>query len=239
MLIPYLGEKSRFKDFIIPNIPKNISTYVEPFGGMFGIYFSSDICYNLEIKSIYNDSNYLNFNLFNKLKSDNDFIELVKSTIVDKVKYLYCLNNLDILDDLELALNWLIVLTCSSPFDIGKDSWRGCSEFEIFKLKWNSYDNRFKNISGIYNLDYKEIINKYDSDSTLFYLDPPYMNKESYYINHDFNKESHIELSMTLKGIKGKFLLSYYYFDGIEDLYSSYEFKSKRTIMGTELLISN
>ena len=40
MLIPYLGEKSKFASFITPNIPDNISTYVEPFGGMFGVFFA-------------------------------------------------------------------------------------------------------------------------------------------------------------------------------------------------------
>jgi site-specific DNA-adenine methylase len=39
MFIPYLGEKSKFSNFIIPNIPSDISTYVEPFGGMYGIFF--------------------------------------------------------------------------------------------------------------------------------------------------------------------------------------------------------
>ena len=43
MFIPYLGEKSKFSNFIIPNIPNNISTYVEPFGGMMGIFFSLNI----------------------------------------------------------------------------------------------------------------------------------------------------------------------------------------------------
>jgi site-specific DNA-adenine methylase len=32
MLIPYLGNKEKFASFITPNIPKGISTYVEPFG---------------------------------------------------------------------------------------------------------------------------------------------------------------------------------------------------------------
>jgi site-specific DNA-adenine methylase len=40
MLIPYLGEKSKFASFIVPNVPNDISTYVEPFGGMFGIFFA-------------------------------------------------------------------------------------------------------------------------------------------------------------------------------------------------------
>jgi hypothetical protein len=65
------------------------------------------------------------------------------------------------------------------------------------------------------------------------------MGREKYYINHDFNKKSHYELSDILNNIKGKFLLSYYYFDGIEDLYTNCRFESKKTIMGTEWLIMN
>ena len=42
MIVPYLGEKSKFANFIVPNIPTNISTYVEPFGGMMGIFFALD-----------------------------------------------------------------------------------------------------------------------------------------------------------------------------------------------------
>ena len=38
MIVPYLGEKSKFSNFIKPNIPTDIKTYVEPFGGMFGIF---------------------------------------------------------------------------------------------------------------------------------------------------------------------------------------------------------
>ena len=48
MLIPYLGEKSKFANFIVPNIPTDISTYVEPFGGMFGIFFALDFIANRE-----------------------------------------------------------------------------------------------------------------------------------------------------------------------------------------------
>ena len=67
MLVPYLGEKSKFANFIIPNIPKNISTYVEPFGGMFGIFFALDFTKFNDVKFIYNDKN--NLRLFLGLDS--------------------------------------------------------------------------------------------------------------------------------------------------------------------------
>jgi site-specific DNA-adenine methylase len=53
MLIPYLGEKSKFANFIVPNIPNDISTYVEPFGGMFGIFFALDFTKFKDINFIY------------------------------------------------------------------------------------------------------------------------------------------------------------------------------------------
>ena len=46
-------------------------------------------------------------------------------------------------------------------------------------------------------------------------------------------------MAEVLNKIKGKFLLSYYYFDGIEELYPNCKFDSKITIMGTELIIMN
>ena len=65
------------------------------------------------------------------------------------------------------------------------------------------------------------------------------MGKEKYYINHDFCETSHKELAKKLNNIKGKFLLSYYNFDGLEDLYQNCRFDKKMTIMGTEYIIMN
>jgi DNA adenine methylase len=240
MLIPYLGEKSKFASFITPNIPKDISTYVEPFGGMFGVFFSLDFSKFRDVKFIYNDINYLNFNLFNILKNDIRFIEIVKGIKVDKELYQKCLNEIYLENDnMTKAINWLIVLTCSAPNQIGQYSWRGDMEFEVFKLKWRAYEPHLNKVSEILNVDYKEVIEKYDSEKTFFYLDPPYMGREKYYINHDFSEESHYELANQLMNIKGRFLLSYYHFDGIEELYSGCRFESKKTIMGTEWIIMN
>lgn len=239
MLIPYLGEKTKLAHFITPNIPKDISIYVEPFSGMFGVFFSLDFSKYKDVKFIYNDKNILNYILFNKLK-DEKFIELVKSTSVDKDRYKLAITNIITeKDEFQLALNWLIVLTCSSPYEIGKDSWRGSNEFEIFKLKWKAYKYHLDKINSIHNLDYEKIIDMYDSESTFFYVDPPYMGKEKYYINHDFCETSHKELAKKLNNIKGRFLLSYYNFDGLEDLYQNCRFDKKMTIMGTEYIIMN
>ena len=240
MLIPYLGEKSKFASFITPNIPTDISTYVEPFSGMFGVFFSLDFSKFRNVNFIYNEINYLNYNLFDLLRYDIRFIEIIKGIKVDKERYQKALKEIFTeTDRMTFAINWLIVLTCSAPNEIGKDSWRGDTEFEVFKLKWKAYEPHLNKISEILNSDYKEVISKYDSPETFFYLDPPYMDREKYYINHDFNENSHYELSHILNNIKGRFALSYYYFDGIKELYPNCRFESKKTIMGTEWLIMN
>jgi len=55
----------------------------------------------------------------------------------------------------------------------------------------------------------------------------------------DKNEYCSKELADILKNIKGRFLLSYWYFDGIEDLYSWCKIETKSTLMGTEWLIMN
>lgn len=239
MLIPYLGEKSRFSDFITPNIPKNITTYVEPFGGAFGIFFSLDHSKFKNVKFIYNDINHLNHLLFKNL-GDSTFIDIVKSTTATKELYLESISKISSeKDEYVLSLSWLIVLCCSSTSDVGSDSYQGDGEFEVFKLKYKAYKYHLDKISEIHNLDYKKIIEMYDSVDTFFYIDPPYYEMEKYYLNHNFTKESHQELADVLSKIKGKFILSYSMFDGLEKLYPDCKFESTKTIAGVENIIMN
>lgn len=105
------------------------------------------------------------------------------------------------------------------------------------KLKYGK--DRLSKIVDISNNDYRDVILKYDSKKTFFYLDPPYKNREHYYINHSFNQDSHYELSEITKSISGKFALSYFHFPEMDDWYRGCNIISNRTLMGTEYLIMN
>ena len=121
------------------------------------------------------------------------------------------------------------------------------------KLKDPKYRDHFDRITFVENSDFEDVIKKYDSPTTYFYLDPPYATTETYYSNHDFGKKDHKRLADVLNNVKGKFGLSYYGFGDLEgfypkDLYrwESQEFKKAAAAkkdgtqnVGTEILIMN
>jgi DNA adenine methylase len=167
-------------------------------------------------------------------------MSLLEITKVDEKLFELCKEKITLqLDNQTKALYWLIILTCSfSQYDITKGRFKSDDEFESVKLRLKYGKSNLDKIE-VYNLDYEKIIDKFDSKSTFFYLDPPYKGREHYYINHNFKNESHFELSRKLKNIKGKFALSYYNFPEMADWYSDCRIIKNKTLMGTEFLIMN
>lgn len=254
-MISYIGGKSRISSFIKSYIPKDIETYVEPFGGAFWVFFKLDIpSYKNLNKVVYNDINPLNVNLFLVLKENSERLyNITKGTPIENPKLFKDFQREIFSDDIlldknipnyDIAFKYAYVL---SQVWSGTDPKKGNlikkggyvskkdgiykSKFEIFRSKlvnpkWLKY---FSLIDVVEGLDYKEVIKKYDSNKTFFYCDPPYFNTEDYYSNHNFKSDSHKELSKVLKNIEGKFGLSYYFFDELKEWFpeSDYRWKSK------------
>lgn len=64
---------------------------------------------------------------------------------------------------------------------------------------------RLSNVT-VENLDFEDLIRRYDRKHTFFYCDPPYLETAKYATSFEF--EDHQRLAAKLKKIKGKFLLS-------------------------------
>jgi DNA adenine methylase len=236
-MIPYLGDKSKIFDFLKPHLPKNPKRWIEPFGGGFNLYFSLNLNEYPDTEFIYNDINPLNSNLFSCLKKES-FIRKVMVSKVDKDIFEESFNNLNSKDKEVKAISWLMILCCGDIKNLMSKEFRGNSQYEILKYKLPRYIEYFKRIK-VYNQDYKKILKKYDDIETFFYLDPPYFGYENYYINHNFKNESHEELSLELKILKSKWILSYYNFEGINEWYSNYDIISKKHNLSEEYFIIN
>jgi DNA adenine methylase len=247
-MIPYLGNKSQLSDFLKQYVPKNPKIWVEPFGGVFGLFFTLDLKEYQDTQFIYNDINPLNCVLFENLKK-KEFLDKVKSTNVTKEIFLDAYNSIvnqeenkkgkkviNVSNSEQRALAWLIILCCGDSKELMTKEFKGNSAFEILKYKLPRYIDYFKRIQ-VSNIDYKEVLKQHDSEDTFFYLDPPYVGFEDYYINSKFKGESHNELSKEVKDLKGKWLLSYYKFDKLEEMYSNYKIVSQRGTVSEEFLI--
>ena len=65
MALSYIGGKSKIGKWIRNYIPSDIETYVEPFSGMYWVFFNMELPNYSKLKTIvYNDFNPLNVNLF-------------------------------------------------------------------------------------------------------------------------------------------------------------------------------
>ncbi|WP_016732320.1 DNA adenine methylase [Saccharolobus islandicus] len=65
---------------------------------------------------------------------------------------------------------------------------------------------RWKDIT-IENLDFREVIKMYDSEKTVFYLDPPYPDRSEDYYGITFTIDDLRDMAKLLTQIKGKFVL--------------------------------
>ena len=97
----------------------------------------------------------------------------------------------------------------SQPFDIRK-------LFGLIK----ELENRMANVV-VENQDFETLIKHYDRPDSFFYADPPYFSSEGMY-EVGFGWDDHVRLRDTLKGIKGKFLLSYNDCEEIRELYEGF-----------------
>jgi DNA adenine methylase len=163
--------------------------------------------------------------------------------------------------DYEVAAKYAYVLTqvfsgskpeTSSFIDL-KGKYR--SKYLSFrdKLSKPAWIAHFDKITHVENLDFEDVIRKYDSPSTYIYLDPPYWKTENYYNNHDFDRGDHERLANVLNSVQSKFSLSYYDFSLLHDWFPEDRFRwerkefakaaaAKKNVkqnMGEELLILN
>jgi DNA adenine methylase len=254
-MISYIGGKARIGKWIVPFIPNDIETYVEGFSGMFWVFFNMDLKNYPNLKTVvYNDFNRLNSNLMKcSLQYDRMWEELSKYPcqqlgVVDTPKEyseMFYKFQKEVFDpnvvisdepDFDIAGKYVYVLTQvfsgSKPETASYTDYKGKYRCKVLifmdKLKNPKFREHFDKITFVENSDFENVIKKYDSEKTYFYMDPPYWKTENYYSNHDFDSKDHERLCDNLKKIKGKFGLSYYDFPLLSEWLPIEEFKWER-----------
>lgn len=234
-MIRYIGSKNNYSNWIIENSPINPEYWVEPFGGMFGVYFNLNLNNYPNTKFIYNEINPHHINLFRYLK-EKDFREKLKKERLDESSYLKSFSLYE-KGGSEGAIAWLRILNGSRDirnvlnidYGDGWSWWKFINDLDDLEEHFNRMEIEFSS--------YDECIQKWDTPNTFFYLDPPYFGYEHYYTHHNFIENDHEKLKNLLIKSKSQWLLSYYDFPQLNDWYNQYQILKKKFNLGTEILI--
>jgi site-specific DNA-adenine methylase len=178
--------------------------------------------------------------LYTDLKSSLEKWDFYKSVYKEYIKNTF-LDDMNFeIGDFEKAAIYAFLITSAHnsvyPRGAGfngykKDKDRLKLEVLIKKLRNNTYTSKLQSITELYNIDFEELILKYDSEDTYLYLDPPYHRPD---VNGDddakrlswygadedgvFGPASHRRLLELIKTTKCRWSLSYYYFPLLEEL---------------------
>lgn len=212
---PYPGGKTLLTDWIIDHLPDH-TVYVEPFGGSAAVLLNKQRSHI----EVYNDVDGDIVQFFEVARErPDDLAEWCRRTPFSEevynewVREYYDGDRPD--DSVERAGRWMYLRF--TQFGGKYDHGAGFKRDQPRKKRgasnlWKSVDERIDQIAdrfqgvSVQNADYQDVIDKYDGDETVFYLDPPYLGKEHTYRVGEFD---HGDLADTLADIDGYALVSY------------------------------
>lgn len=212
-LFKYPGGDAFLLPYLRGMIPPH-TCYVEVFGG------SGKLLLNKPPSrvEVYNDIDGELVNLFRVVKNRETFrkfMDLLDMVLYSREIFYEYLRRLreGVGDSVERAV--YLFYTLNASFDGEGESFSTsrkknmATRFFNVVGKLRKIHRRLKHVV-IENLDFREVIPKYDSPQTFFYLDPPHLytstEKESYY-SVGFTDKDYLDLLNLLDKIEGKFLL--------------------------------
>ena len=210
--ISYYGGKINMISIILPLIPKH-RVYTEAFFGGGAIFFAKE---KSEAETI-NDINNMVVNFYEVVQTDFENLKAkVEATLFSRASYsvawsIYRMPHL--FNKLQQA--WAFYIATNMGFSCKIGSWgydkysKRVKAFRKKKLIFNtSIVERLERVQVECN-DACTVIESRDTVDTFHYVDPPYYNSNMGHYS-DYSKDDYIRLLDTLSNIKGKFLLSSY-----------------------------
>ncbi len=229
--VTYYGGKQLMARYILPMIPEH-NLYCEPFAGGAAIFFAKPPS---EVE-ILNDTNRELVNFYRVVQGD--FVSLEKEIQITlhsrdlhrKASVIY--NNPDMFSELKRA--WALWVLSAQGFAGQLDSSWGFDRTKNSTPK--KVDNKRKSFTidlalrlqqvQIECADALYIIRSRDTKESFFYVDPPYFNSDMGHYD-GYSKEDFEALLKLLSQIQGKFLLSSYPSDVLNDVISLFKWHTR------------
>ncbi|MBN1563318.1 MAG: DNA adenine methylase [Anaerolineae bacterium] len=233
----WYGGKFSHLDWLLPLLPST-THYCEPFGG------SAAVLINREPAPVetYNDLDSELVNFFRVLREQKDtLIEAIGLTPFSREEFEQAIANPQTeLSDLERARRFYIrarQVRTGLAQTASAGRWAHCRLTSRAGMagavsRWLGSVEALPEIAQrllrvqIEHAPAIEVIQRYDSEDTLFYCDPPYPHEsrgDSKAYQYEMTDRNHSQLAEVLKAVKGKVALSSYDSPLMRDLYSDWQ----------------
>ncbi|MFI5205995.1 MAG: DNA adenine methylase [Candidatus Paceibacterales bacterium] len=229
----YFGAKYRIAPWIISHFPEH-KIYVEPFGGGANVLLRKSRAY----AEVYNDLDGDIVNVFKMFRDRPDeLISKLKNTPFSRsefdLSYEHCENDIERARR-TICRSWMGFGTSALLAD-GKTGFRAFDGLSgnNSASQWKSYlevlDGFKERLMGIVieNRDAFEVIAQQDSETTLFFLDPPYVHdtRKSGSYTHEMSNDQHQKLVELIQTLKGMVILCGYE----NDIYNQLNWNKEKT----------
>lgn len=245
--IGWMGGKRALRKTILARFPPphEYGRYIEVFGGAGWVLFGREP--QPQQLEVFNDFDGDLINLYRCIKYHcNALVEELDGLCHSRELFLDIKSQLQArgLTDIQRAARYYCLIRFS--FGCGRSSFHTSHiDFERMYKALHIIQARLRK-TVIEQLDFGQLIHTYDRADALIYCDPPYMGAEQYY-DGGFAVDDHNRLAAALRGVKGKFLLSYNDCPEVRSLYAGYKIEevsrhnalSSKSTTYHELLISN
>ena len=212
--ISWEGGKRILAQQLVAMMPEH-KCYVEVFGGGGWVLFRKDP----SKAEVYNDLNSDLVNLYKVVRNDLDRFKgrqfYLLSSREEYKRFMADIRTREFQDDVDRAIAFYYCLRNSFGGKVFGGYGYGTTQRSKYRAGLKRLDEAHERLQHVYieHLSFERLIPNYDRPHTLFYCDPPYAMEMARpggaLYQHSFTEEDHVRLRDILKGIKGKFILSY------------------------------